>query len=170
MDAEEFEALVRETRLGERSINAARRVLVDGVKPVRVCEETGLHDQQLSRTIKLLEQRQGMRVVAQQAVMMDNPLAVSRALAVKQLRDMEGDNAEVKVPRLDEKTIGKVLLRTDHHLVQSIGKGTFMLHELARLERVPAVGKSVVLQYRGGMAQLVDSDRELTRTRGGRQR
>lgn len=169
MDPEEFDDLVRGTNLGERSIQAARRVMVDGIKPVRVFEETGVHEQQISRTVKLLEKRQATKAASQQ-VMVDSPLAVSRALAVKQLRDLEGDNAEVKVPRSDELTMGQVLLRTDHHLVQAIGKGRFMLHELARLERVPAVGKSVTLQYRGGMAQLVDADRELTRSRGGRQR
>ena len=88
MREEDFEALVQqETRLGERSIQAARRVLVDGVRPADVSRETGVKEQQISRTVKLLEQR-GAALAARQVQTQDNPLALSRAIAVKQLRDM----------------------------------------------------------------------------------
>ena len=159
LELQEFEKLARQTLLGERSLQAARMVLVEGMRQSDVCRETGILAQQLSRALKVLEREAT-----------ENPLVVSRALAVKQLRDLKGDDAVVKTPRANELTVGRIVLKTDHHLVQAIGKDHYMLHQLSCLERVPAVGKRVELRYRDGMASIVESGRELDRSREGRHR
>lgn len=66
---------------------------------------------------------------------------------------------------------GTVLLSTDLHIAQDIGRHEAVIHERRRLDGDPKVGQSVTIQYNGGRASVtLKPDRSLDRNRPGPRR
>ena len=64
---------------------------------------------------------------------------------------------------------GPITAETDHHLVQQISARSNVIHEKQRLSPVPALGESVAVSYKRGVANVLqqrDSDRDLSRAVG----
>ncbi|MFD2274711.1 hypothetical protein ACFS07_36060 [Undibacterium arcticum] len=92
-------------------------------------------------------------------------VSVSYAIAVKEARDLYGDDLTLNRPKDDGRSVGQVVSRTDFHLVQFIGKDAVVVHELAKLDRVPPIGRNVVIDYSAGRGSVVDRSQE--KVRGG---
>ncbi|ACT52115.1 KfrB domain-containing protein [Methylovorus glucosotrophus] len=167
MNNAEFDQLVSKTRLSKRSVDAARLVFVDGKRQVEVCQETGIGASQLSRVVAMLDKEdQQQKALNSQANSAENEISVSRAKAVKQARDLNGETILVRNAPEDGLSIGKVLLKTDYHLVQELGRDEVMVHELSKINRLPTVGSSVELVYKNGFAEA--RQRQVEKERGGR--
>lgn len=167
MNEDEFNQLVCKTRLSAKSKEAARMVLVDGKRQVEVCQETEILPSQLSRVLAVLDrENQSQKALSPQSISSENVLAVSRAEAVKAVRDIRGEDILVKNAPENGQAIGKVLLKTSYHLVQELGRDEVMIHELSKIDRLPTVGSSVELVYKNGFAEA--RQRQLQKERGGR--
>lgn len=163
MNEIEFNQVAGKTRLSNKSREAARLVLVEGKRQVDVCQETGILPSQLSRVLAVLGRENEKTVSAQSSS--DNVLAVSRAEAVKEVRDSLGDDILVRNAPENGQSIGKVLLKTAYHLVQDLGREEVMIHELSKIDRLPTVGSSVELIYKNGFAE--SKQRTLEKQRDG---
>jgi hypothetical protein len=51
---------------------------------------------------------------------------------------------------------GAILDVRGAHVAQNIGRGTAVLHKMALLDRVPAVGEAVCVMYRQGRGHVVE--------------
>lgn len=176
MSEQDFLAVAKETRLFDRNREAARLHFVEDMKKTEVALEVGISKSRMTQIVqsfeaaqeKVLEKARSERG-AQPQVGINHVLAVngSYAVAVHEARDKFGDEAEIRNPRDGESHIGEVIARTDFHLVQSKGRGTVVIHELAKLDRVPAIGKSVTIEYKNERASVIDrvkeKERELAR-------
>ena len=156
----EFNQVASKTRLSTKSREAARLVLVEGKRQVDVCQDTGILPSQLSRVLSVLG-RESEKVVTST----DNVLSISRAEAVKAVRDSLGDGILVKNAPENGQSIGQVLLKTEYHLVQDLGREEVMIHELSKIDRLPAVGSNVELIYKNGFAE--SKQRTLEKQRDG---
>lgn len=167
MNEDEFNQIANKTRLSAKSRKAAHMVLVEGMRQVNVCQETGIVPSQLSRVLTVLERENKTNKAANLTLPnTENVLAISRAEAVKAARDLQGDSVLVRNAPDNGKSLGKVLLKTDYHLVQDLGHDEVMVHELSKIDRSPAVGNSVEFMYRNGFAET--KLRTLEKERGGR--
>lgn len=170
MKDEDFVELVKNTRLSKASRDAARLVFVDGLSQTEAGATCNLSKQRMSAIVAIVRRAEQDRQVHGAAVGGGSDLVAaldaSYAFAVKAARDELGDQVRIGTPAEAARMVGPVIARMDFHLVQSLGRDSVVIHELAKLDRVPAVGKSVAIQYEGGRGVVVDRGRQ----RGGQSR
>lgn len=170
MEEAEFDAIINKTRLNPTNREAARLHFVQNMKQIEVAAAVGISRQRMNQVVDTFEaaadkyrkeqanpQVEGKELVA--------VLDASFAMAVKSARQSLGDDVQIQSPKDGINAVGQVIARTDYHLVQSLGRDAVMVHDLAKLNRVPAIGKSVAIHYQEGKG--VVADRDLTGERGG---
>jgi predicted DNA-binding protein (UPF0251 family) len=176
MSEQDFLAIAAATRLTSRNREAARLHFVEDYKKTDAALEVGISKQRMSQVVqsfeaaqdKMLEKSRTERATEPQ-LGINHVLAIngSYAVAVHEARQMFGDETEIRTPLEGETHVGEVIARTDFHLVQSKGRGTVVVHELAKLDRVPPVGKAVAIEYDRDRATVKDrakdKERELAR-------
>lgn len=161
MNEQEFDALVRTTRLSAKSREVARLVAVEGLSQSEAASSAGLSTVRVSQIMTTLKKAEAERQNPVPSTSVDLVRA-SFAVAVKEARDRYGDEASIKTPEATGKFIGNIEARTDFHLVQHVGRNSVVIHDLSVLDRVPPTGKSVSIEYAGGRATVRDrgADRE----------
>lgn len=171
MTEQDFLAIAAATRLVDRNREAARLHFVEDMKKSDVALEVGISKARMTQIVhsfeaaqeKMLDKARTERSAAPQ-LGINHVLAIngSYAVAVREARVAFGDETEIRTPREGESHVGEVVARTDFHLVQSKGRGTVVIHELAKLDRVPTVGKSVAIEYANDRATVTErtKDRE----------
>lgn len=159
MNEDRFNELVEKTRLSEKTRELAKRIFVEGLSQPEAVIVSGLTKQRVNSivdTIRKLEQEdQALALGSKHA----DPVAVieaSYAFAVKAARDQYGADVNIKRAPENFKLTGPIIFNTDFHTVQFLGRDSVVVHELAKLDRVPGVGKSVSIEYRGGIGQVTE--------------
>ena len=169
MKEDDFLDLVKDTRLSKASREAARLVFVDGLSQAEAGVQCGQSKQRMSAivaTVRRVEQERQSQSTSISGNELVAAVDASYAFAVKAARDELGDQVRIGSPSEQVRTVGPIIARTDFHLVQSLGRDSVMVHELAKLDRVPTVGQSVAIQYDSGRGMVVDRERQ----RGGQSR
>jgi predicted XRE-type DNA-binding protein len=161
---EAFAAAVKGSRLSDTSLDVARAVLVDGLKQRDVCDIYGLKEPRVSAIVKTVMDR-----YAQTALVADRQVEVVRAdydVAVNKVRKLMGDGATIVRPEDGGAYRGKVLVSTEFHVAQELGRGTAMIHKLSALDVVPSVGQIANVRYVAGQGRtVITSDRMVERGR-----
>lgn len=139
-----FDQVAKQTQLGPRTLEACRRVLVNGEKGVDVAKDMDILSAQISRGVSGLR-RQLASLGDLSAAGQNYELAVgahrvetdtSRDLAVSKARELVGEDLVIRDAVPGQTYIGKPLIKTSHHVVQSTGREA-VIHDLAKLERAP---------------------------------
>ncbi|MFJ3317212.1 TrfB-related DNA-binding protein [Herbaspirillum huttiense] len=159
MNIDEFNAVIATTRLTASNREAARAVLVDQRKRPEVENEFGLKRQRMQQILDVVNGAAEKFALQQQTqIVPANQIEVSLALAVRAARAELGENITVTEAdhRVDRNFTGRVIAKADFHIAQDVGRGNVVVHSLARLAQVPAVGDAVTLEYRGGRAGIKD--------------
>ena len=170
MNDQEFNKLVSGTRLSRASREAARLVFVEGKSQVNAAAVMDLSKQRMNQIVNTirkfeLEQQQLTQTMLRDGKALLAVLDASYAFAVKAAREQLGDDTRIQTSSTDSRMTGSVIARTDFHLVQSLGRDSVVIHELAKLDRVPPIGSNVAIQYHNGKGEVVD--REQDKHRGG---
>lgn len=77
-----------------------------------------------------------------------------------------GENSVVAFPKDDRRYVGPVIANTAEHSVQNVGRSTAIAHDLAKLDRVPPVGKLAKIVYEGGRGMVLNNnEKEVKRQR-----
>lgn len=178
--------IAAETKLGPQTVEACRRVLVPhelpnggfGVEqPGEVAKNMGLFVSAVSRGVSTLRKALiekgniNEQDFAVERVVHQTEVGNSRDLAVSRARELFGDNLEIKDAQKGRTYIGKPLVKTPHHVVQATGPGEAVIHDIAKLQRVPDMNFPMLeVRYpaRGGMAEVQET--APGQTRGGRSR
>lgn len=176
MSEQDFLKVAAATRLIDRNREAARLHFVEDMTKTEAALEVGIKKQRMTQIVqsfeaaheKILEKARSERSAAPQ-LGINHVLAIngSYAVAVREARSAFGDEVEIRAPREGDTHLGDVVARTDFHLVQSKGRGTVVIHELAKLDRVPPVGRTVAIEYHNDRAtvseRVKEKERELVR-------
>ncbi|WP_434716375.1 KfrB domain-containing protein [Paraburkholderia sp. A3RO-2L] len=173
MDAKTFEDVVGGKRFAPSSIEAARMVLVDGIRPGEAAAKTGALPAHVSRTTKKIVEAErewrANKLMTSSVDAVEKSLSASYTLAVQTARERMG--AEATVLRAAEpgmEYVGTSVAQTDMHLVQNLGRGQLVIHELAKLERVPNLGAELAIRYpREPFRPALVSEQTRTQSRGG---
>ncbi len=167
MTEEDFVELLRHTSLRDRARDAARLVYVKGMSKIDAANEMGMSKQRMNSIMESMQKAEQKHPISMPSINEQiGAIDASYAFAVKAARDQLGDQIDIVKPVSQPKMVGMVIARTDFHLVQSLGRGSVAVHELAKLDKVPAVGKSVAIQYENSQGTVVERARE----RGGHSR
>lgn len=170
MTDEEFFDLACKTKLSTRNREAARLVLVEKLSQTVAAAEIGISKQRLTqimRAIRTAEQKRADEAALEKLRQGTANIAVlnaSYAFAVKAAREHYGDETHILTPKQNGKTVGQVIARMDFHLVQSAGRGTVVIHELAKLDKAPAIGENVAIDYTDGRGIVSNQGRENQRS------
>lgn len=167
--------LAAEIGLGPKTVEACRRVLVPHPLPdgtvgveqgVDVAKELGTFSSAISRSVSKLKQKLvekgdiGEKDFQVERITHIAQKEDSRDVAVQRTRELYGDLTITEAHR-GQTYIGKPLVRTPQHLVQSTGRsGEAVIHDLAKLARVPDMNVPVIeVKYpsRGGMAEVQET-------------
>lgn len=148
----EFQRVARTTRLNERSLEACKDVLVEGMVGAAACEKHKIFHSQLSRSLSVLrEKREVVAQIAQTSAEKQQNLAseVGKALFGR------GFHSDLAEPGKVYK--GQVVAQTDGYLIQKVGRSG-VLHELTNLKRVPPLNADVQIKYprEGGAAAVTE--------------
>lgn len=175
MNDQEFNELVSGTRLSRESREAARLVFVgnDPLSQTEAAAAMGISKQRMNQIVNTIRRVEQERQQLSSATQGDGTvllavLDASYAFAVKAAREQLGDEIRIQSPTDGGRMVGTVLSRTDFHLVQSLGRDSVAIHELAKLDRVPPLGRNVAIQYQNGKGAVVD--REPDKHRGSQSR
>lgn len=181
-----FDTLASRTGLGEDTLKACRRVLVPhrlpngsiGVEQKSdVAKEFGFQLSHVSRSVANLLQKliqfgdlSNERELGIERGLVKAQTEASRDVAIDRAREMF-PNLVVREAQAGQTYLGKPLVRTDHHLVQTVAPGEAVLHDLKKLQRIPDMNFPMLeVKYpaRGGLAAVQETLPE--QTRGGRSR
>lgn len=161
MELQEFNTLASATRLSKDNRDAARLVFVDGLSQVEAGLKMDISPQRMTQICQTIRREQKQLRDTNST----DVLSVSYAIAVKAARDQFGDDVRLSEPVDSKRTVGQVVARTDFHLVQHVGKDGVVIHALAKLDRAPAMGRNVAIQYINGRGSVIDRAQE--KERGG---
>lgn len=181
-----FDTLAARTDMGRETLEACRRVLVphqlpDGSIGVEkrgdVAKEFGFQAPHISRSVANLMQKlvefgdlSNERDLGMERGLLKAQTEASRDVAIDRAREMFPDLA-IREALAGQTYLGKPLVKTDQHLVQSIAPGEAVLHDLKKLQRVPDMNFPMLeVKYpaRGGLAEVQETLPD--QTRGGRSR
>lgn len=175
MDAETFDEVVGSNRrFAPSSIAAARMVLVDGMRPGEAAAKTGALPAHVSRTTKKIveaerEWQAKNGTSADVVSSVEKSLNASYTLAVLTARERMGAESTVlSAAEPGREYDGTTVAQTDMHLVQNVGRGQLVIHELAKLERVPSLGANLTIRYpREPFRPALVAENSRTQSRGG---
>lgn len=166
---EEFLMVAEQTNCAPNTLEACRQVLVEGKKSIDVAKDMGMLPSHISRALSSLRHQNEINKVAEMGPSFEKALGkfisaaeTDKKLAVSRAREtLKSDDLEVKDAVRGEVYIGKPLFRTGMHVVQSLGMGKAVIHELAELERVPNMTypiMTVAYPKKGGLASVQETE------------
>lgn len=172
MNENTFNQVASHTRLSAKQLEAAKLVLVDGKRPGEAAEIVGTIVQQVSRTTKKLlevesELQAAGKLQSTQHHALEKAWDASYTLAVQQAREKCGEGCLVSVAEANRQYVGEVVTKSDMHIVQSVGRDQLVIHETAKLERVPSLGAVIDVRYGQDMRRPAHvQEREKVNRRG----
>ncbi|MGC0153549.1 KfrB domain-containing protein [Chromobacterium vaccinii] len=177
LSIDELNHVTKDLRLSSRTVEAVRRVLVDGEKQVNVARDMDMDRQQVNRAVKRVHDKQremGLLdsdplAISAQVTAVEREMDASYTLAVKKARELKGDSASIRMAEPGHFYIGKGVVRTPQHLVQEVGRNELVVHENRNLERIPSMGSGAVLEirYSNGRQTASVAEKEQVKIRGG---
>jgi len=170
MTPDEFREIASGTRLKNKSWQAALLVFVEGhtqseaglsmgLSPVRMSQICEVINREVEKKERLESEQKGM--VLRTGRLMEE----SYATAIKDARAVLGDATEMTLPIPNGRYVGEPIVRTDYHLVQSLGKEKAVVHDLSKLNLVPPLGKTVDIAYSRGRAMVQSLSRSISKGR-----
>lgn len=170
MTPEVFQEIASGTRLKDKSWQAALLVYVEGHSQAEAGAALGLSRVRMSQICDVInreaEKKAALEIQQKGMVLRAGRLMEeSYATAIKNARDLLGDSVDITLPTPEGKYVGKVITRTDYHLVQSLGKNKAVVHDLSKLNVVPPLEKNVDIEYGRGHAQVKTMERTLSKGR-----
>ncbi|WP_445267842.1 KfrB domain-containing protein [Trinickia mobilis] len=152
MNGDVFDRLAKDTKMSPKSLEAARLVMVDGMRPGEAAAKLGLLLPQVSRSTKTLyekerELRESGQLASPETETVERNLNASYTLAVQRAREQAGEETVLSAAEPNKSYLGTAIARTDMHVVQDLGRGQLVIHELAKLQRVPVIGSMFDIKY-----------------------
>ena len=118
-----------------------------------------------------LHVKEGLETVKHQVeevisqTLMDSKKLIKDSVKVELLNGGVSDIVE-KMPGENTRHTGPFVEVGSYHAVQSTAKNEVVVHEIAKLDKKPEVGKDVTAQYREGRAQIQDRQQDRQRQTG----
>lgn len=140
----DFQRVALSTKLSQRSVEACRSVLVDGLSGVQAAALHKVFPAQISRSLGTLRERHGEMVRSAEAFKDDT--AVLRFTAGQVAKSMLGDSLVVEDAQPGKQYDGPVVANIHGFLVQKVGRNG-IIHDLGDLDRLPSLNTPLTIVY-----------------------
>lgn len=150
----DFQRVVNSTKLSNRTIEACRDVLVNGLSGIEAGDKHNVLPAQISRALKAIREQE-----------VDMPkLARSRSNAAAKMKNYAISEAKAEFPALKVVEIelgitysGPIVMKTPGYVVQRDNR-ILVAHDIGKLERSPSMSNELHITYPkdGGKAAVVD--------------
>lgn len=151
----DFQRVALATKLGKRTLEACRDVLVSGMPGVEAAQRWKLLPPQISRGVNTLKSKQTQMLESADSLKVDSNLLKYTAIQIAKLMMGERFNVVDAVPgKVYE---GPIILNSHGYLVQKIG-AVGVAHDLGNFQQAPQLNSPVSIGYTNeGMSPLVTS-------------
>ncbi|MDN4571998.1 hypothetical protein DBB29_00685 [Pandoraea cepalis] len=82
------------------------------------------------------------------------------------IQERKGASVEFETPGANSRHTGEVLGEARHHVAQSTGAASAIVHQKKDLDAVPATGRVATVQYQNGKARVQDRSQQKERAKG----
>ena len=150
----DFQRVVNSTKLSNRTIEACRDVLVNGLSGIEAGDKHNVLPAQISRALKTIrEQAVGMPDIVKS--MIDSAGAM-KAYAITEAK-IDYPALDVEEIQLDKTYSGPIVMKAPGYVVQRSDR-TLVAHEVSKLERSPVGNSDLNITYpkSGGLASVID--------------
>ena len=155
----DFQRAANSTKLSDRTIEACRDVLVNGLSGIEAGDKHNVVPAQISRALKTIRD-QAINTSDFVKNMIDSTDAM-KAYAISEAK-VEFPALEVVDIKLDKTYSGPIVMKTPGYVVQRDGR-TLVAHDIGKLERSPSMSNELHITYPkdGGKAAVVDVVKDL---------
>lgn len=139
---DEFRKVASETRITERTLNACRDVLVNGMTGVATAGKHKMFPAQISRALTTLREKQdemGKSVVI-------GAVDLEQYIASEVGRALVGPDFECDLAQGGRVYEGSILAQSKGFLVQKVGRGG-VLHPISAFEQMPPMNQLLTITY-----------------------
>lgn len=154
----DFQRVAHNTKLGERTKEACRSVLVDGVSGVDAAAKHKVFAAQISRGLATLRERKQKMV--QSAVSLQENTALLRFTAGQVAKAMFGEGLVVEDAQPGKQYEGPVVVNSHGFVVQKVGRSG-VVHDLGNLDKLPVLNSPLTISYPKGSGQATVTQLEL---------
>lgn len=148
----EFQRVALNTRLKDRTLDACKAVLVEGLQGNEAADLHKMFPQQVSRAVATLkETRESMLESAQARASGDELLKLTAAQVAKNIL---GQDLSIKDAERGKSYDGPVIVNTHGFAVQRVGRSG-VIHDLGQLASVPGINLNVSISYPKGAGQAL---------------
>lgn len=150
---EEFQRVAQLTRISERTLEACKDVLVNGMRQYAAAEKHKMFDPQVARAITILRTKQA-ELVDISAVEQDSA-QMAQLVAAGTAKALFGPNFNSRLAQPGQSYTGLAAFESSGFLLQMVGSGG-ILHDLTKLAERPAPKSKVCITYdkKGGLARV----------------
>jgi hypothetical protein len=156
----EFQRVALGTRLSDKTLEACRDVLIEGMSGVEVATKHKLFPAQISRSIGTLRDKQREMLVSADALM--EGVARMKYTVEQLAKDAMGSKFNVTEAEPGKSYEGPILTGAHGFFVQQVGRSG-ILHDSGRLDKIPPHGLLLVIKYpanaHAGKASVNEKDR-----------
>lgn len=138
----EFERISINTKLSDRTLDACRDVLVEGLTGKEAAERHQVFPSQISRALGVLRDRREEIMTPTDKQAYD----LKKLLATRAARELLGESIEVNDPQPGLLYAGPVVLNDHGFVVQKIGRSA-VIHDLDKLQGLAQIKGDLEIQY-----------------------
>jgi hypothetical protein len=150
---DEFRRVANNTRISERTLDACKDVLVEGISGVAAAEKHKMFAPQISRALTTLRDKQAKMMesasVSKEADQMQQYIATGIA------RSLVGKDFQCALAQPGQAYDGPLIGQSEAYLIQKVGRQG-VLHDLARFSEHPPLQQNLRIAYdkAGGLAKV----------------
>lgn len=150
---EEFRRIAQNTRIKDRTLDACRDVLVQGMSGIDAAEKHKMFPAQISRAITTLRTKQA-EIIAFPVVRKESA-ELNQLVAAETAKALLGQGFASRLAQPGQAYKGPLVIQAAGYLVQQVGRGG-VLHDITSFEQIPPLKEEVTIAYgkEGGMAQV----------------
>lgn len=132
------------TRVKERTLDACRDVLVEGMTGIAAAEKHKMFPAQISRALTTLRDKQAEMI--EKVTVRNETLNLEQYIASEVGRALVGDDFQCNLAQPGRVYEGNMLALSKGYLVQKVGR-TGVLHPVNAFERIPALNQPLTVSY-----------------------
>lgn len=141
---EELRQVASNTRIAERTIDACRDVLVEGMTGVAAAEKHKMFPAQISRALTILRDKQSEMI--EKVAVRKETLSLEQYIASEVGRALVGNDFQCNLAQAGRVYEGSMLAQSNGFFVQKVGR-TGVLHATSSFVHVPPMNQLLTVSY-----------------------
>lgn len=150
---DEFRRAALGTRISERTLEACKDVLIEGMSGIDAADKHRIFASAISRAVTTLREKHSH--IVEFAAVSEKADEMLQYAATKVAKARLGDDFECTVAEPGQTYEGQVIAQSKGYIVQKVGRSG-VLHDVARFSELPPFNRNLQIAYdqAGGLAKV----------------